>query len=80
MIWDNTPPVAEPDDPYDDKEMDYEMLKRRGWYKKGSTRTYPGGLDPKKKINFGDPPHPSPAPKPKPTVVPPAPVAPRRKT
>lgn len=78
IFWDTTD-WKEPDDPYDDKEMDYEMLKRRGWYKKDPPEHIPAGWTPKK-INFGGPPHSSPAPKPKPTVAPPAPVAPRRKT
>jgi hypothetical protein len=78
ISWDTTN-WKEPDDPYDDNSMDYEMLKRRGWYKKDPPEHIPAGWAPKK-IDFGGSPRPKPTPPPKPPTIPPSAVAPRRKT
>ena len=56
IFWDTTE-WAEPDDPYNQRDMDYEMLKRRGWYddkerKEPSKDHIPAGWNPPK-VNFG---------------------------
>jgi hypothetical protein len=76
IFWDTTD-WLEPDDPYNQLDMDYEMLKRRGWYKKDPSEHIPPGWNPKP-INFGKP-QPSPAHVPKTAPSLPS-VAPRRKT
>jgi hypothetical protein len=78
-IWWDTADWKEPDDPYDKDEMDFEMLKRRGQYKKDPPEHIPAGWTPKK-YNFGGTPKPSPTPQPKPKTTIPPPVVVRRKT
>ena len=72
IFWSSTG-WAEPQDPYNDVDMNYEMLKRRGWYddkKEPSRDNIPPGWNPPK-VDFGGRPSSRPATPYKPPTPPP---------